>query len=150
MRNHCQHNLYICHCTPTSGDPSPIHPPSTAPLISTAATSNFNNVPVYVTQQTSVAVMTSPTLNVTSNNKMNSASTTSLVASDGLSSANTALSAFNSFSNTIPRVVVNTNGRTATVATETTFPADNRGRFSYVGQRSRDSGLQASNMTVAR
>ena len=27
MQNHCQHNLYICHCSPSSQDPSPIHPP---------------------------------------------------------------------------------------------------------------------------
>ena len=27
MQSHCQHNLYICHCSPSSQDPSPIHPP---------------------------------------------------------------------------------------------------------------------------
>ena len=29
MQSHCQHNLYICHCSPSSQDPSPIHPLTT-------------------------------------------------------------------------------------------------------------------------
>ena len=84
MQSHCQHNLYICHCTPGSQDPSPIHPLQTTTLHRFPAkkASNGNgNVskdmpgngelkkhghPVYVSHS-SVAVMTSPTLHITHN-----------------------------------------------------------------------------------
>ena len=131
----CQHNLYLCHCTPSSSDPSPIHPamdPSpAAPTRGTVAEDNNPSaggnkvfvmepaVPstecgngggkVYVTQ-TSVAVMTSPTLNLTSSKtsaslgSLTSISTptpTANVAQQGpdlVSSANHPL-----LTNTIPR-----------------------------------------------
>ena len=44
MQNHCQHNLYICHCTPSSQDPSPIHPPLPPKLKSAMKqTSKYHN-----------------------------------------------------------------------------------------------------------
>ena len=44
MQNHCQHNLYICHCTPSSQDPSPIHPPLPPKLKSAMKQkSNYHN-----------------------------------------------------------------------------------------------------------
>ena len=42
MQNHCQHNLYICHCSPSSQDPSPIHPPL-PPKPKSAMKQNSNN-----------------------------------------------------------------------------------------------------------
>ena len=103
MQSHCQHNLYICHCSPSSQDPSPIHPLTTTHQTttlhrfpakrngnvnkqltigrSTAAKNNSNSALTgngdlvkhkYTVSHSSVAVMTSPTLNngnnVTSNN----------------------------------------------------------------------------------
>ena len=80
MQSHCQHNLYICHCSPSSQDPSPIHPPI-LPLTQTTTLHRFpakrnGNVkvtvdsngelvkhPVYVSHS-SVAVMTSPTMHI--------------------------------------------------------------------------------------
>ena len=103
MQSHCQHNLYICHCTPSSQDPSPIHPLSTSTSSNNGghfqtttlhrfpaknrnpAAGNGNLVhtetgngtlkarPVYVSHS-SVAVMTSPTLHITTNNASSSAS----------------------------------------------------------------------------
>ena len=92
MQSHCQHNLYICHCSPSSQDPSPIHPlasnggggnTSAANHLQTTTLHRFpvkrngnGNVvhesgngqlkarPVYVSHS-SVAVMTSPTLHIT-------------------------------------------------------------------------------------
>jgi hypothetical protein len=152
MHNHCQHNLYICHCTPSSSDPSPIHPPSITPLITTTSGEliTTSTAPISVTQHNSVAVMTSPSLNL-HQKLVNSASLTSLVASsDGPSSATTALSGFASC-NTIPRVLVNTNGRMATVSAEPGYFNERPGRLTLVSQRSRqNTGLEASNMTVAR
>lgn len=82
MQSHCQHNLYICHCSPSSQDPSPIHP-----LTSTHQTTTLHRFPAkrnstvkvlasdtgnggnelvkhqYTVSHSSVAVMTSPTLN---------------------------------------------------------------------------------------
>ena len=106
MQSHCQHNLYICHCTPSSQDPSPIHPLSTSTSSNNgghfqtttlhrfpaknrnSAAGNGNLVhtetgngtlkarPVYVSHS-SVAVMTSPTLHITSNNTNASSSAVS-------------------------------------------------------------------------
>ena len=106
MQSHCQHNLYICHCTPSSQDPSPIHPLSTSTSSNNGghfqtttlhrfpaknrnpAAGNGNLVhtetgngtlkarPVYVSHS-SVAVMTSPTLHITSNNTNASSSAVS-------------------------------------------------------------------------
>ena len=42
MQSHCQHNLYICHCSPSSQDPSPIHP-SLPPKHKSAMKQKSNN-----------------------------------------------------------------------------------------------------------
>ena len=110
MQSHCQHNLYICHCTPSSQDPSPIHPLSTSTSsnngghfqtttlhrfpaksrnVTASATGNGNLVhtestgngtlkarPVYVSHS-SVAVMTSPTLHITTTNNASSSASSS-------------------------------------------------------------------------
>ena len=106
MQSHCQHNLYICHCTPSSQDPSPIHPLSTSTSSNNGghfqtttlhrfpaknrnpAAGNGNLVhtetgngtlkarPVYVSHS-SVAVMTSPTLHITSNTNASSSAVSS-------------------------------------------------------------------------
>ena len=167
MQGHCQHNLYICHCTPSSTDPSPIHPSTTTALVAANSNSSTNSssasshtdsttatMPVYVTQ-TSVAVMTSPTLNA---NKTSSASMSSLLgaATDHGSTATTPLAAMTC--NTIPRVIVNTNGRSATVCTATNDPTTaSTGTLTVIKPRSNSSSntllrtpnLRASTMTMS-
>ena len=110
MQSHCQHNLYICHCSPSSQDPSPIHP-----LTTTHQTTTLHRFPAkrqngnvntlrssqnghnqqqqqplppengfggsvssgelvkhkYTVSHSSVAVMTSPTLNIEKINNHN-------------------------------------------------------------------------------
>jgi hypothetical protein len=127
----CPHHLYICHCSPSSLDPSPIHPPqppppavaassSSASTLSSAAPSTLRRVrphgatsfsissdgrlpPVYVTQ-TSVAVMTSPTLTseeeLQRREPISSASLSSLAAVTGEPGRRQITC------NTIPRVLV--------------------------------------------
>ena len=89
MQSHCQHNLYICHCSPSSQDPSPIHPVTQTTTLHRFPAKRNGNVkvtldsngelvkhPVYVSHS-SVAVMTSPTLHIntlTSKPEVNSAS----------------------------------------------------------------------------
>ena len=107
MQSHCQHNLYICHCTPSSQDPSPIHPLTTTHQTTTLhrfpakrnGSTNVNKLSLngaaatlrrgttaapiasaveltgngdlskhkYTVSHSSVAVMTSPTLNGANN-----------------------------------------------------------------------------------
>ena len=91
MQSHCQHNLYICHCSPSSQDPSPIHPLSTntnsnhlqtttlhrfpakrngnGNVVHESGNGQLKARPVYVSHS-SVAVMTSPTLHITSTSSM--------------------------------------------------------------------------------
>ena len=76
MQSHCQHNLYICHCSPSSQDPSPIHPLTQTTTLHRFPAKRNGNVkvtvdsngelvkhPVYVSHS-SVAVMTSPTMHI--------------------------------------------------------------------------------------
>ncbi|XP_059087331.1 endothelin-converting enzyme homolog isoform X2 [Tigriopus californicus] len=113
MSSTCQHNLYICHCTPSSNDPSPIHPNSSRgtrySLASLGASSSSNGVitscstiaPLYLTSA-AVTTMTSPSLR----NHYQREKSTSL---SSLSPDRNVL-AHDVGYNTIPRVIVNANG----------------------------------------
>lgn len=79
MQSHCQHNLYICHCSPSSQDPSPIHPLTATSTHQTTTLHRFpkkksvqNNQELvkhkYTVSHSSVAVMTSPTLQALNHN----------------------------------------------------------------------------------
>jgi len=58
----CPHHLYICHCTPSTMDPAPIEPAGGRRMTGSGGPlGQQRRLPVYVTR-TSVAVMTSPTL----------------------------------------------------------------------------------------
>lgn len=110
MSNTCQHNLYICHCTPSSNDPSPIHPNSSRgtefSLSSMASSSNgaitscSTIAPLYLTPAVKAT-------SVTSIRKYSHREKSTSLSS--LSPERITMNSDTGY-NTIPRVIVNANG----------------------------------------